>query len=56
MLLLFYVVAKNFYILITIINYASEYETLMKANCDEEKTEEGEEAEKEKKEEKKSTK
>ena len=45
----FYVVAMNLYILINIINYASEYETLMKANCDEEKTvEEGEVAEKEK--------
>ena len=44
----FYVVAMNFYILINIINYASEYETLMKANCDEEKTEEEEVAEKEK--------
>ncbi len=36
----FYVVAMNLYILINIINYASEYETLMKANCDEEEKEE----------------
>lgn len=34
----FYVVGMNLYILVNIINYASEYETLMKANCD--KTEE----------------
>lgn len=32
----FYVVGMNLYILVNIINYASEYETLMKANCDEE--------------------
>lgn len=44
----FYVVGMNLYILVNIINYASEYETLMKANCDEEKTEEEEVAEKEK--------
>lgn len=34
----FYVVGMNLYILVNIINYASEYETLMKADCD--KTEE----------------
>ena len=36
----FYVVGMNLYILVNIINYASEYETLMKANCDEEEKEE----------------
>ena len=39
-LLQFYVVGMNLYILVNIINYASEYETLMKANCDEEEEEE----------------
>lgn len=38
----FYVVGMNLYILVNIINYASEYETLMKANCDEEEKEEEE--------------
>ena len=38
----FYVVAMNLYILVNIINYASEYETLMKANCEEEEKEEEE--------------
>ena len=39
----FYVVGMNLYILVNIINYASEYETLMKANCDEEEEETGKE-------------
>lgn len=43
----FYVVGMNLYILVNIINYASEYETLMKANCDEEEEEEEEEKEEE---------
>ena len=43
----FYVVGMNLYILVNIINYASAYETLMKANCDEEAEEEEEEKEEE---------
>ena len=39
----FYVVGMNLYILVNIINYASEYETLMKANYEEEEEEEKEE-------------
>ena len=40
----FYVVGMNLYILVNIINYASEYETLRKANYEEEEKEEEEKA------------
>ena len=44
-LLQFYVVGMNLYILVNIINYAQEYETLRKANCEEEEEEEEKEEE-----------